>query len=266
MGKFNGLLSILALAAIVPISTAADAPALPETATPENAAPVPPAALGPLKLSPLTMSKEQISYAVGMSFGNYIKGAELDVDMEMLIQGMKDSMSGRKAILSEQDFQTALKDVQNEVVQKQAQHKRELAEKNKKEAVEFLAQNSRKEGVVTLPSGLQYKVIQQGDGKVPTATDVVKVHYRSMLMDGTEFDNSYKRGTPAIVTLNSGVLKGMAEGLQIMKVGTKLALYIPSDLAYGEQGYGPVRPNAVLVSEVELLGIEEPPQTPQTPK
>jgi len=132
----------------------------------------------------------------------------------------------------------------------------QLADKNQKEGEVFLAENKKKKGVITLPSGLQYQVIKEGTGKIPKATDTVTTHYRGTLIDGTEFDSSYKRGEPASFPVN-GVIKGWTEALQLMKVGSKWQLFIPSNLAYGPQGAGQaIGPNATLIFEIELLSIK----------
>jgi FKBP-type peptidyl-prolyl cis-trans isomerase FklB len=144
-----------------------------------------------------------------------------------------------------------------EMTKKQEEAMKKAAEKNKKDGAAFLAENKKKEGVVTLPSGLQYKIITQGTGNTPKATDTVTVNYRGSLVDGTEFDSSYKRGQPATFPVN-GVIKGWTEALQLMKEGAKWQLFIPSDLAYGEKGAGNViGPNATLIFDVELISAKE---------
>jgi len=139
---------------------------------------------------------------------------------------------------------------------KQTEKMTAVAGKNKKEGETFLAENMKKEGVKTLASGLQYKVITEGTGKMPKATDTVTTNYRGTLVDGTEFDSSYKRGEPATFPVN-GVIAGWTEALQLMKTGAKWQLFVPSNLAYGERGTGPIGPNAVLLFEVELISIKE---------
>ena len=159
-------------------------------------------------------------------------------------------------MLSEEEMRTVMTAFQKEMAAKQAEMMKSQGEKNKKEGEAFLAENKKKEGVKTLASGLQYKVIKEGTGKTPKATDKVSTHYQGTLIDGTEFDSSYKRGEPATFPVN-GVIPGWTEALQLMKVGSKWQLFVPSKLAYGEKGAGPIiGPNAVLIFTVELLAIK----------
>jgi len=158
--------------------------------------------------------------------------------------------------MTEQEIQETLKTFQQEMAAKQAEKTKQLAEINKKEGEAFLAENKKKEGVKTLPSGLQYKILTEGSGKTPKETDTVTTHYRGTLIDGTEFDSSFKRGQPASFTVN-GVIKGWTEALQLMKEGSKWQLFIPSDLAYGDRGAGgQIGPHATLIFEVELISID----------
>ncbi|MCJ7833279.1 MAG: FKBP-type peptidyl-prolyl cis-trans isomerase, partial [Deltaproteobacteria bacterium] len=170
-------------------------------------------------------------------------------------KGFKDALSGAKPLLSEEEMRTVMTAFQKEISEKQAEKTKVLGEKNKKEGETFLAENKKKEGVKILTSGLQYKVVKEGTGKKPKATDKVTTHYQGTLIDGTEFDSSYKRGEPAAFPVN-GVIPGWTEALQLMKVGSKWQLFVPSKLAYGERGAGPkIGPNAVLIFTVELLSI-----------
>jgi len=204
----------------------------------------------------LKTDKEKLSYSMGVATGMQIKRQAVDVDADMFAKGLKDAVAGGKLQMTEQQVQDTLKAFQQEMAAKQAEKTKQLAEKNKKEGEAFLAENKNKEGVKTLPSGLQYKMITEGTGKSPKATDTVTVNYRGTFVDGTEFDNSYKRGQPATFQVN-GVITGWTEALQLLKEGAKCQLFIPSHLAYGEKGAGGIiGPNATLIFEVELLSVK----------
>jgi FKBP-type peptidyl-prolyl cis-trans isomerase FklB len=201
--------------------------------------------------------KDKVSYGIGVSIGNNLKRQSVEVNLDVLFQGIKDSLTGGKMLMTEQEISETMMNFQKELMAKQQAHRKELGEKNKKEGEEFLAENKKKEDVVTLPSGLQYKVIKEGDGKIPTINDTVIVNYRGTLIDGTEFDSSYKRGQPVTFPVK-GVIPGFSEALQLMKVGSKWQLFIPSNLAYGERGAGEeIGPNATLIFELELVSIKE---------
>jgi FKBP-type peptidyl-prolyl cis-trans isomerase FklB len=205
----------------------------------------------------LTTAKDKFSYALGMNLGMNLQRQSVPVDPDMLLRGLKDTMAGGKTLLTEEEARAALTEMQNQVRKQQQEKAQQLGEANKKEGEAFLAANKTKEGVVTLPSGLQYKILQAGTGPKPTTTDTAVCNYRGTLINGTEFDSSYKRGQPATFPV-SGVIKGWTEALQLMPVGSKWQLFIPSDLAYGERGAGPdIAPNATLIFEVELLSIKE---------
>ncbi len=204
----------------------------------------------------LKTDKEKLSYSIGMDIGGKLKQQSLDVDTELLAQGLKDSYVGGKTILTEDEARQAFKEFQQKQMAKQAEAMRVQGEKNKADGEKFLAENAKKEGVKTLPSGLQYKEITPGKGKSPKATDTVTTNYRGTLIDGTEFDSSYKRGQPATFPV-SGVIPGWTEALQLMKEGAKWELYLPSSLAYGERGAGKeIGPNAALIFEVELISVK----------
>lgn len=204
----------------------------------------------------LKTSKEKISYAVGAQIGADMKRQAVDIDPEVLGKGVKDGFQGSKMLLTEQEMREAINSLQQQMAVKQGERMRVLGAKNKQQGAAFLAENKKKEGVKVTPSGLQYKVIKEGAGKIPKADDTVTVNYRGALVDGVEFDSSYKRGEPTTFPVK-GVIKGWTEALQLMKVGSKWQLFIPSDLAYGEQGAGRViGPNSTLIFEVELLGIK----------
>jgi len=201
--------------------------------------------------------KDKVSYSMGINIGSNLKKESIDVNPEALIRGIKDALSGGKPLMTEQEINETMMNFQKELIAKQQSRLKELGEKNKKEGEAFLAENKKREGVVTLPSGLQYKVIKEGNGKIPKLTDTVTIHYKGTLIDGTEFDSSYTRGQPATFPVK-GVIAGLTEALQLMKVGSKWQLFIPSNLAYGERGAGDdIGPNATLIFEVELVSIKE---------
>lgn len=204
----------------------------------------------------LKTRKDKVSYGIGMNIGSSLKRDGIDVDADLLMKGLRDSLSGGKTLLSEEEYRATLTALQKEMMEKQAAAVKAAAEKNKKEGEAFLAENGKKEGVVTLPSGLQYKVIQSGSGKTPTSGDTVETHYRGTLIDGTEFDSSYQRGETATFPV-SGVIPGWTEALQKMKEGDKWQLFVPPNLAYGERGAGrEIGPNATLIFEVELIAVK----------
>ncbi|HTR46653.1 MAG TPA: FKBP-type peptidyl-prolyl cis-trans isomerase [Verrucomicrobiae bacterium] len=221
----------------------------------------PPAKAATPSASALTTERQKESYAFGMNVARGLqqrmKEQSVDVDTAVMLRGIRDVLSGGKPLLTDGQADDALKQLQTAVLQKQGEQRKILEEKNMKEGEAFLAANGTKEGVVTLPSGLQYKIITQGTGPKPAATDTVVCQYRGTLVDGTEFDSSYKRGQPATFPLN-GVIKGWTEGVQLMPVGSKYQFFIPSNLAYGERGYpgSPIGPNATLIFEIELVSIQ----------
>lgn len=205
------------------------------------------------EMVPLKEQKEKVSYSIGVSIGKSMKRDAIDINPDLVVQGMKDALSGNKTLLTDEEMVEAFTTLQKDLAAKQTEARKALAEKNLKEGEKFLAENARKEGVVTQPSGLQYKVITDGAGKKAKLTDTVTVHYRGTLLDGTEFDSSFKRNEPATFLLQ-GVIPGWTEGVSLMKVGSKWQLFIPSKLAYGEEGAGEaIGPNATLIFDVELL-------------
>jgi FKBP-type peptidyl-prolyl cis-trans isomerase FklB len=206
----------------------------------------------------LTTDKQKASYAIGMNVGSGLHRQGVDLDDAALLQGMKDALSGGKTLLTEEEARAALTKLQGEMQAKMQAKAAQEGEANKKEGDAFLAANKTKEGVVTLPSGLQYKILKEGNGPKPTASDSVVCNYKGTLINGTEFDSSYKRGEPATFPV-TGVIKGWTEALQLMPVGSKWQLFIPPDLAYGPRGTpgGPIGPNATLVFEVELISIKD---------
>ena len=204
----------------------------------------------------LKNDKDKVSYALGLNIGKSMKQEGLDINPDVLAAAMKDVFAGAKTQLTDEEVQAVMQDFQKKMMAKQAAVRDEGLGKNKAEGEKFLADNKKKEGIKTTASGLQYKVITDGKGKTPKATDTVKTHYRGTLISGTEFDSSYKRGEPAEFPVG-GVIKGWTEALQLMKEGSKWQLYIPSDLAYGERGAGKdIGPNSTLIFDIELISIQ----------
>jgi FKBP-type peptidyl-prolyl cis-trans isomerase FklB len=209
----------------------------------------------------LKTQKEKFSYALGMKMGANLHKQAVPVDPAIFSRGFRDGLAGGKTVLSDQEAQAAITDVQKEMQQKQQEKMQAAAGVNKKEGQDFLSANKAKPGIVTLPSGLEYKIEKEGTGPKPTASDSVVCNYRGTLINGTEFDSSYKRGQPATFPV-SGVIKGWTEALQLMPIGSKWQLFVPSDLAYGDRGAGPdIGPGATLIFEVELLSIEDKSKT-----
>lgn len=202
---------------------------------------------------------EKLSYAIGLEIGTSLKDLPTEIDFAVFVQAVQDGLKGEKPLLTQQQAIEIKKEFGKKVREERARERTELGEKNQKEGEAFLAENKNKKGVVTTESGLQYVVLHEGDGPKPKATDRVKVHYRGTLIDGTEFDSSYKRGTPATFSLK-GVVAGWTEALQLMKVGSKYRVFIPSKLAYGKRSRSQkIGPNSVLIFELELLDIEKKP-------
>ncbi|RAU81940.1 FKBP-type peptidyl-prolyl cis-trans isomerase [Pontibacter arcticus] len=195
--------------------------------------------------------QDKISYIIGRDMAANLYKQGIEVDAEPFMQGFKEILEGKASTLSQEDVQQAMMALQQEMGQKQSAR----TAQNKKAGEDFLAENKNKEGVKTLPSGLQYQVLQEGNGKSPSAKDSVTTHYHGTLIDGTVFDSSYERGQPATFPVN-GVIAGWTEALQLMKEGAKWRLFIPSNLAYGSQGAGDViGPDAALVFDVELISV-----------
>lgn len=204
----------------------------------------------------LKTDKDKASYAIGMNIGQNLHKQAAELDPAIVQRGIKDSLAGGTMLLTDEQAKAALTVLQGELHKKQEEQMQQVAETNKKEGDAFLAANKTKEGVVTLPSGLQYKILTAGTGPKPSATDSVVCNYKGTLLNGTEFDSSYKRGQPATFPVN-GVIKGWTEALQLMPVGSKWQLFIPSELAYGMRGPGGgIGPNSTLVFEVELISIK----------
>jgi len=214
----------------------------------------------------LKTEQDKVNYGIGVSVGKNFKQQGVEVDLGMMMKGMKDALSGKKLLLSDDELRKTMTAYQQELRQKQMQKRTVAALDKKKEGDAFLAENKKKEGVVTLPNGLQYKILKASEGKKPTAEDTVEVKYRGTLVDGKEFDSS---GAATRTFKVKEVIPGWREALQLMPVGSKWQLVVPSELAYGERGTGQViGPNATLIFEVELVGIkssgtEAPKETPK---
>jgi len=219
--------------------------------------------------APLTLKtqKDKASYAIGLNIGKSMHRDSVDIDPAILVRGIKDALAGAKSLLTDEEARAAITALQAELQKNREEKLKVAGETNKKEGETYLAANKAKEGVVALPSGLQYKILKEGTGPKPTASDTVVCNYQGTLIDGKEFDSSYKRGQPATFPVG-GVIRGWTEALQLMPVGSKWQLFIPSELAYGERGAGAdIGPNSALIFEVELLSIQEktPPPQPATP-
>jgi FKBP-type peptidyl-prolyl cis-trans isomerase len=262
--SFTIAVHTLAAAMLLGNGLAQDTPAATTPKVPSSAAAgkaqTPPAKrpTGSKTAAPLALktSKEKFSYALGMKMGANLHKQSVPVDPNILARGLKDGLAGGKTLLTEEQAQAAIVEVQNDLRKKQQEKMQAEGATNKKEGDAFLAANKGKEGVVTLPSGLQYKILKEGTGAKPTAGDSVVCNYRGTLINGSEFDSSYKRGQPATFPV-TGVIKGWTEALQLMPVGSKWQLFIPPDLAYGERGPSPeIGSDSTLIFEVELLSIE----------
>jgi len=199
--------------------------------------------------------KDKVSYSIGLNVGANFKKQGQELNPDALLAGVKDALSGKTPALNENELKETM-----EAWSKQMEDKQKVVgEKNAADATKFLAENKKKDGVKTTASGLQYKVMKEGAGAQPKETDTVTVNYRGTLINGTEFDSSYKRGQPATFPVN-GVIKGWTEALQLMKTGSKYQLFIPADLAYGARAVGPdITPNSALIFEVEVLEVKPAP-------
>jgi FKBP-type peptidyl-prolyl cis-trans isomerase len=227
-----------------------------------------PAAKKEFTAADLATELDKVSYSIGFSMGSRFKSDKLGIDLDIFHKGVQDGFTGSDQILGEEETKRIMMAFQKKMMaKKQVERTKNMEERknqgkaNKEKGTMFLEKNKAKEGIVTLKSGLQYKILRKGTGASPKATDTVKCHYKGTTIDGKEFDSSYKRGAPATFALNR-VIKGWTAGLQLMKEGGKWQFFIPSELAYGESGSGPrIGPNETLIFEVELLGIEKPKTT-----
>ena len=213
----------------------------------------------------LTDEKARVSYAIGLRIGSGWKQNNIDVDSDIVLRGLKDAQNTNATpLMTTAEVTETLNTFSKTMQAKQQALRAEAAMKNKSEGEAFLATNKNNPGVITLPDGLQYKVLTAGDGPIPTSANTVTVNYRGTFINGTEFDSSAKTGHPVSFPV-TGVIKGWTEALQLMKVGSKWQLYVPSNLAYGEQGNRAIPGNSVLIFDVELLSIQEPKAAPTSP-
>jgi len=204
-------------------------------------------------------TNDRISYSIGYQIGGDLKRQGVEIDPELMVKGVQDALGDKEPIMTLEEMQQELVTLKQKMIAAQQEEQKKAAAENLAKGEAFLAENAKKEGVKTLPSGLQYKVLKEGEGTPPKATDTVTVQYRGTLIDGTEFDSSYSRGQPATFPLNR-VIKGWTEGVQLMKPGAKYEFFIPPNLAYGSRGAGPkIGPESTLIFEVELISVGEKP-------
>lgn len=212
----------------------------------------------PKKASDLKSEKDKISYILGHQIGGNFKKNSIELNSEIFAAAVNEALAGKTSVISTEDTQKIMTEFQGAVQKKAEAKRKEQGDKNVETGKKFLAENGKKPGVVTLTSGLQYKILKEGAGAAPKASDTVTTHYEGRLIDGTVFDSSIKRKEPASFPVN-GVIKGWTEALQLMKPGAKWQLYVPSDLAYGAQGAGAdIGPNSTLIFDVELISIAAP--------
>jgi FKBP-type peptidyl-prolyl cis-trans isomerase FklB len=237
----------------------------PKPATPPGAKTDQDAADESQSSSPLKTDKEKRSYAIGMDLGTKLRKQSVEVDSDLLMQGYKDALAGDKTLLTDEQVHAIFVQLGAEIRKAQEAKVKQAADANKQEGEAFLADNKSKPGVVVLPSGLQYKILTEGTGPTPTPGDSVVCDYRGTLINGKEFDSSYKRGQPATFPV-TGVIKGWTEALQLMPVGSKWQLFVPAELGYGARGAGgDIGPNSTLIFEVELISIKPKPEPKAEP-
>ncbi len=198
--------------------------------------------------------KDKESYSLGYRFGDSLKAQNLEINLKAYTAGIKDSLAKKNPLLSQDEITKIISEIQARAMAARQKELKEMGEKNIALGKTFMEENKKKEGIVTLPSGVQYKVLAEGYGKTPRPSDEVMVHYKGTLIDGKEFDNSYTRGTPFTFHADK-IIAGWKEVIPMMKEGSKWQLFIPPQLAYGEQGVGPIPPGSTLIFEVELLAI-----------
>ena len=226
---------------------------------PESASVAQPVAATPGKVPPepvFQSRRDKISYAFGADLGRDLKRQKKDLNVNLLMRALTDTLAGNKLMMTDDEVTATLKTYDAERAQDIEHAKTMIADKNRRAGEAFFNENLKKAGVVTLPSGLQYKVLKQGDGKLPTLNDYVVCNYRGTLLNGTEFDSSYKRNKPATVPVK-GLIAGWSQALQLMPVGSKWQIFVPPQLAYGDKIVGGIGPNAMVVFEVELLSIQD---------
>jgi FKBP-type peptidyl-prolyl cis-trans isomerase FklB len=262
--------AILALASLLPGASAfaQQAPAA-QSQTPPAAKTTPkpaPRTSTTAKTLTLTTDRDKESYALGMNIARGMKAQSIDVNPAIMARAIQDVLSGEKPLLTDDEAMAELKQLQTRVRAKEEAQLKELGEKNLKEGQAFLAANKDKAGVVTLPNGLEYKILTPGSGPTPTANDRVVCQYRGTLVDGTEFDSSAKHGGNATLPVGGTMIKGWTQALEMMPVGSKWEIFIPADLAYGERGAGQlIGPNATIIFDVQLIAIQPPNTAPATP-
>jgi FKBP-type peptidyl-prolyl cis-trans isomerase len=209
--------------------------------------------------------RDKISYAFGLDLARDLKRQKKDLNVDLLLRALRDSLADKPVLMTDDDVTAALKQLESEQKQDYEHARRMIAEKNRQAGEQFFSENAKKEGVVTLPSGLQYKILKKGEGRTPTLEDKVVCQYKGTLLDGTEFDNSVKRGHPITLPVK-GIMPGWTQALQMMPVGSKWQLFIPPQLGYGDKIVNGIGPNATLVFEVEVVSIEEKAQTASAAK
>jgi FKBP-type peptidyl-prolyl cis-trans isomerase FklB len=235
--------------------------AAPSKTDPEAANPKPEAATTSPPAEPTIQSrKDKISYAFGVDLGRDLRNQKNDLNVDLLLRALKDSLAEKPLLMTDDEVTATLKQLEAEQKQDYDHARKMIAEKNRRAGEAFFSDNAKKEGVVTLPSGLQYKILKKGDGKTPTLDDKVVCEYKGTVLDGTEFDSSEKRGH-AVTLPVKGIMPGWTQALQMMPAGSKWQLYIPPQLAYGEKIVNGIGPNAMLIFEVEVVSIEDKPQT-----
>ncbi len=212
----------------------------------------------------LKTKQQKTGYTIGFSFGSQIARQPIGLDSASILAGLIDALAKRPSAMPDSVMRSVYNEFVTEVQSAEATKQQQALQTNKTEGEKFLTENSKKDSVKVTASGLQYKIIREGTGIKPGINDTVVVHYRGTLLDGTEFDNSYKRGEPITFT-PTGVIKGWTEALQLMKVGSKWQLFIPSDLAYGDRGSGPIEPGKTLLFDVELLDVHKAVAKPAAP-
>jgi FKBP-type peptidyl-prolyl cis-trans isomerase FklB len=254
--RFLSVLSLMVCLLIAPLAAQQPA-AAPQT----EPAPAKPADQPEAKPGPYPNLMDRISYVIGWTMGMNFRRDQIEINLDVLLAGLKDGVANNPSVVPEQEARESMAALQKQLQDKTMEEQKQAAAKNREEGNNFLEANKAKPGVQTLPSGLQYKVITEGTGATPAASDNVMVNYRGTLIDGKEFDSSYKRGEPAKFPV-SGLIPGVSEALQLMKVGSKWEIYVPADLAYGDQQAGPdIGPGSTLIFEVEMLSIV-PPEKP----
>ena len=261
-------MTILALGLLACSAYAQQTPAKAPASGAQAPAAKAPAAKSAAGDSELKTEKDKTSYAIGMEMGKGVKTQGIDVDADLLMKGLRDALSDKPSLMSDDDLRVVMTKLQNDVKQKQQAAQQAAAAENKAKGEAFLAENAKKTGVISLPDGLQYKVVTAGTGKKPAESDTVLCNYKGTFMDGTEFDGSEKAGKPVPFPVK-GVIPGFKEALQLMPVGSKWQLFIPSDLGYGDRGADPrsgIGPGATLIFEVELVSIQSKDKAEAPPK